>query len=71
MSFIGRVSNGTIVLPPDSHLPEGTEVRVELLASGARSLAERYAGLIGIADDLPADLAENIDHYVHGHSKRA
>ena len=71
MTFIGRVSNGTIVLPPDAHLPEGTEVRVEALASGARNLAERYARLIGIADDLPADLAENLDHYVHGHPKRA
>lgn len=28
MTFIGRVSNGTIVLPPDSHLSEGDEVEV-------------------------------------------
>jgi len=30
------------------------------------SPAERYAGLIGITDALPADMAENHDHYLHG-----
>jgi hypothetical protein len=71
MTFIGKVSNGTVVLPPEAQLPEGTEVRVEALPSGGRNLAERYAGLIGIAEDLPADLARNLDHYVHGQPKRA
>ncbi len=28
MTFIGRVSNGTIVLPPDAHLSEGEEGEV-------------------------------------------
>ena len=71
MTYIGKVSNGTVVLPPDAHLPEGTEVRVEPILPGGRNLAERYAGLIGIAEDLPADLARNLDHYVHGQPKRA
>lgn len=71
MTFIGKVSNGAIILPPDAQIPEGTEVRVEPLTNTARNLAERYAGLIGIADDLPADLATNLDHYVHGAPKRA
>jgi hypothetical protein len=71
MTFIGKVSNGTVVLPPEAHLPEGTEVRIEPISPGGRNLAERYAGLIGIADDLPADLAKNLDHYVHGQPKRA
>lgn len=69
MTFIGKISHGTVVLPPDANLPEGTRVRVEPLTATARKLTERYASLIGIADDLPADLARNLDHYVHGHPK--
>ena len=34
------------------------------------SFADRYAAYIGAADDLPADLAQNLDHYVHGHRKK-
>jgi hypothetical protein len=26
--------------------------------------------MAGKADDLPADLAENLDHYLHGHPKK-
>ena len=33
-------------------------------------MAERYAGLIGITDHLPEDMAENHDHYLHGHPKK-
>jgi hypothetical protein len=71
MTFIGKVTNGAVVLPPGANLPEGTEVRIEPLDPANRNLAERYAGLIGVADDLPADLAKNLDHYVHGAPKRA
>jgi len=34
------------------------------------SFAERYTDYIGIASDLPADLAANLDHYIHGHEKK-
>jgi hypothetical protein len=34
------------------------------------SFADRYAAYIGAANDLPADLAANLDHYVHGHAKK-
>jgi hypothetical protein len=33
---------------------------------GGKTLAERYAELIGITDALPEDTAENHDHYLHG-----
>ena len=33
------------------------------------SFADRYSRYIGAADDLPRDLAENLDHYVHAHPK--
>jgi hypothetical protein len=33
-------------------------------------LAERYAAIIGIVPDLPADLSEQHDHYIHGAPRR-
>jgi len=71
MSITATVENNTIKLPAGVHLPDGTPVRVEPIAPDTRNLAERYAGLIGIADDLPPDLARNLDHYVHGQSKHS
>lgn len=46
MTFIGRVSNGTIVLPPDTNLSEGEEVEVRPVgvkrrAKTGRELATR------------------------------
>ena len=65
------VEKNVIRLPEGTHLPDGTQVRIEPIGSAVRNLAERYATLIGMADDLPPDLAENLDHYVHGHPKKA
>ena len=67
MSFTGTVKGGVVVLPPGVKLPEGLEVR--LTVPDSASFAERYAAYIGVADDLPSDLAENLDHYVHEHRK--
>lgn len=67
MSFTGTVKNGVVVLPPGLKLPDGAEV--QLTVPDSASFAERYAAYIGVADDLPSDLAENLDHYVHGHRK--
>jgi hypothetical protein len=72
-TFTGEIRNGVVVfegtLPP---LPEGTRVRVELIESQpqARTLACRLEDIIGRAQGLPADLAENHDHYLHGLPKR-
>jgi hypothetical protein len=71
MSITATVENNTIKLPPGVNLPDGTTVRVEPIESAGRNLAERYGRFIGVAEDLPADLAKNLDHYVHGHPKRA
>ncbi len=70
MSFTGKVKDGVVVLPPGLKLPDGLEVQLIVpdMASSP-SFAERYAAYIGAADDLPSDLAENLDHYVHGHRK--
>ena len=68
MSFLGVVSKGMVVLPPDANLPDGTEVRVEPIP--AKTLAERLGDVIGIVRGGPPDLAENHDHYLHGTPKK-
>lgn len=68
MSFLGVVSKGMVVLPPDANLADGTEVRVEPIP--ARTLSERLSDVIGIVRGGPADLAENHDYYLHGTAKK-
>ena len=72
MTYLGKVSNGVVVLPPEADLPEGTEVNVEpiLKNDAAQTLFDKMAAFVGMANDLPADLAKNHDHYLHGHFKR-
>ena len=71
MTCTVKVKDGAIRLPPGVKLPDGAEVRLTIPDSAApASFAERYAAYIGVAEDLPADLAANLDHYVHGHRKQ-
>ncbi|HEX4087047.1 MAG TPA: hypothetical protein VHY22_19185 [Chthoniobacteraceae bacterium] len=70
MSITAIVQNNTIKLPPDVHVPDGTSARIIFETAAGRTLAERYAGLIGITDALPEDMAENHDHYLHGAPKK-
>ncbi len=71
MSLEGDIENGVVVFDQAVSLPEGTEVRVEPVSPHVRkSLAERYKDIIGVVDDLPEDMAENHDHYLHGTPKR-
>ena len=69
MSITAVVEKNTIKLPEGTHLPDGTAVRIEPIEADVPNLAERYVALIGIADDLPGDLAKNLDHYIHGQPK--
>ena len=68
MGFVGRVTKGTVLLPPEANLPEGTPVRVEPIAP--QTLTERLKNLIGTVHDMPPDWAENHDHYLHGAPKK-
>jgi hypothetical protein len=71
MTCTVKVTNGAVPLPPGVELPDGVEVQLIVPDSAAEpSFAERYAAYIGAADDLPADLAANLDHYVHGHARK-
>jgi hypothetical protein len=76
MILTGVLSNGVVILDDDAGLPDGTAVEV-IVKGEARNDKESakptLAGLLavaGTADGLPADFAEQHDHYVHGTPKR-
>ena len=70
MSFQGHIENGVVVFDEPVSLPEGTTVRIEVIAVEPRpTLAERFKDIIGTARDLPEDMADNHDHYLHGTPK--
>ena len=75
MTFISTVVKDTIRLPAGIHVPDGTRVMVESVdipeVIHGHSLARGLENFIGIADDLPPDLARNLDHYVHGQLKKS
>ena len=72
MTYHGYVRNGVVVVDEASHLPEGAEVRVELVTSGNEepTLGQRLMKHSGKARGLPADLARNHDHYLYGVPKK-
>jgi hypothetical protein len=70
MIYRGHVQNGVVVFDGRIELPEGTEVTIEPLPTPARkTLAEQFADVIGSVQELPPDMAQNHDHYVHGTPK--
>lgn len=71
----GIVRGGVVVLEPGTSLQEGSQVRIEVVRptaadSAVPTLYDRVQDFIGIADDLPADMADNHDHYLHGRPKK-
>lgn len=76
MTLRGTVTQGQIVLDQPSGLPEGTRVEISITplnpapdVSGP-TLAERLLNHAGRVNDLPADMAERHDHYIHGTPRR-
>jgi len=78
MTLNGHIENGHVVLDTPVHLPNGTKVTVSLQSESNQSesttelpsLYDRLKSVAGKAEGLPADLAINHDHYLHGQSKR-
>lgn len=74
MVYHGRIRNGIIVLDELVRLPEGAEVRVNIVTGeksgngdGAKStIWNRLLEIAGTADDLPSDAARRVDHYLYG-----
>lgn len=77
MTFNGHIENGRVVLDGATALPDGTPVVVTIVEKLATSdkreiptLYERLKPIIGIAEGLPPDASQNIDHYLYGHPKK-
>jgi hypothetical protein len=68
MSFVSKVTDGKIEIPPGVNLSEGAPVRVEPLKE--ETLATRLKAVIGSLEGLPSDFAAQHDHYVHGTPKK-
>ena len=70
MTYRGHVENGRVVFVERVDLTDGTEVQVQPVLQQQSTLAERFRDMIGCVSDLPMDMAENHDHYIHGTPKR-
>jgi hypothetical protein len=71
MSLKGHVQNGVVVFDEPVELAEGTEVNVTpVTEQELPTLYERFKDIIGVAEDLPADAADQHDRYLYGTLKR-
>jgi len=71
MELEGVVHNGVIVPDDTTALTEGTRVRITPAPQEKpRPFGERYAQFKGAVPGLPADLAQQHDHYRLGTPKR-
>jgi hypothetical protein len=71
MVYKGKIKGGMVVMDDAIDLPEGLEVEIHIPDPryAGPTLYERLESVIGIAEGLPSDLAENHDRYIHGQSK--
>jgi hypothetical protein len=71
MTFRGRIKNGQIALDQPASLPEGAEVKVEILENdiesqiGAVTVWNDLLKLAGTAEGLPSDAARSHDRYLY------
>jgi hypothetical protein len=72
MTYLGHVKNGVVLLDDAVSLPDGTPVQVLVSSptvatnhASVPTLFEQMKSVIGRAQGLPSDLAENHDHYLH------
>jgi len=76
MTLVGTVRNGVVVLDDAPPLADGTRVQVLLSDSATtptKDGAPTLRGLLkfaGTVHDLPPDMAEQHDHYIHGTPKK-
>ena len=74
MELEGTIHDGVAVPDSECSLPEGTKVRIT--PEPARATIWDKLRILGKKAELretklPADLAENHDHYLHGRPKRS
>ncbi len=73
MTFIAKVYNGVIALPPGIDLEDGAAVEVQAIETPVQNAAKSQSWMrryIGAAKNLPEDFAAEHDHYIHGTPKK-
>jgi len=73
MTLQGTLNGGIVVLDQPAPWPEGTRVEVVVFTTPEErkpTLSERLLKHAGTVPDLPAEMAEQHDHYIHGTPKR-
>ena len=78
MPYRGHIENGVVILDELADIAEGTVVSVEVFEPRAVQRKEdvpvsdydRLESMIGKAEGLAPDFAENHDHYIHGQPKQ-
>jgi hypothetical protein len=70
MTVEGVVKNGVVVLDQPAPVPDGTRVQVILPDAVRPTLADSLLKFAGAVGDLPPDMAERHDHYLHGTPKQ-
>jgi hypothetical protein len=71
MTLHGTLNNGIVVLDQPAPWPEGTRVEVVVQNEVRKAtLSEKLLRHAGTVPDLPSDMAEQHDHYIHGTPKR-
>jgi len=58
-----------VILEGEPAPPDGTRVEVNVIEVEPPTWGEVFKELIGSAPQLPPDIAENHDHYIHGAPK--
>ena len=61
MSITAVIEKGLIRLPKDVPWATGTVVRIEPVDESSPTLLDAFKDFDGMADDLPADLAANLE----------
>ena len=79
MVYRGHVEKGVVVFDDSAALPDGLEVRIELIGNVEKeslldedglTLGQKLLKHAGKSVGLPADLAVNHDHYLYGTPKK-
>jgi len=71
MTYRGHMKNGVVVADGPIPLPDGTPVEIQPVDSSTpRNVWQKLSEFAGRAEGLPADAAENLDHYLYGTKKR-
>jgi hypothetical protein len=66
MTIAGTFKNGVVVLDDSRGLSEGTRVEVVIPEGNHAPTLQGLLQFAGTVNDLPPDLAEQHDHYIHG-----